>query len=115
MLFFSMSSGPLKPEIPKIHKAAGISEKQLMPSRGLPRQQADTSPQAVSIWRRIHPGGNRLIFDKIRLMDQELKQEFEKARAEIRFANRLNLNKTGVEIAVSKVWEESVDAHVGKC
>jgi len=110
-----MSSGPLKPEIPKINKAARISEKQMMPPRGLPRQQADTGPQAVYIWRRIHPRGNRLIFDKIRLIDEELKQEFEKARAEIRFANRVNLNKTGVEIAVSEMWEEKVDSYVGKC
>jgi hypothetical protein len=86
-----------------------------MSSDGLPSQQTDPARSAVYIWHHIAPRSNRLIRDKLLIEGHQLREDIKKTRAEIRFANRLNFNKTGVEITIARVWEQKVDEHAGKC
>lgn len=86
-----------------------------MPLDGLPSQQPDSAQQAVHIWQRIDPRKVRLIRDKLLLASQQLRKDIDKASAKIRFANRLNLNKNGVEMTVAQMWMQKVDDYAGRC
>jgi lambda repressor-like predicted transcriptional regulator len=67
------------------------------------------------IRQRIDPRNDQLIRQKLELAGSDLRKDIRQARTEIYFANRLNLNKTGIENAVGKMWEEKVDEYVKKC
>jgi hypothetical protein len=86
-----------------------------MPFDGLPSQQPDPARQAVHIRQRIDPRHDRLIRDKLRLANEQLRKDIKKTTAEIRFANRRNADEATVERAVSQMWEQKVDDHAGVC
>jgi lambda repressor-like predicted transcriptional regulator len=86
-----------------------------MPFDGLPKQQLEHARQAVYISQRINPRNDLLVRDKLRLATEQRRKGIKEATADIRFDNRSNLNETGVERAVSKMWEQKVDDYAGKC
>ena len=80
-----------------------------------PSGRQSASASTIYIWHRITPRNNRIIRDKLRIEGQQLREDIKNASAEIRIANRLNLNKSAVEIIIAQVWEQKVDEHAGKC
>jgi hypothetical protein len=56
-----------------------------------------------------------LIRDKLRKATLKLKQEIDRETNSIRFQNRLNLNKTGVDQQIAGMWAGKIQAHVEMC
>jgi hypothetical protein len=80
-------------------------ENQELLKAALPIRQGDRSLNATYVWERIDPRKSQLIQKKLRLAGTRLRKEIEKAKAEIRYANRLNLNESGVETSISGMWK----------
>src|SRR5882762_2806497 len=64
------------------------------------------SNEATYVWSRINPRHNRLLSDKVRIATRDACQEIEKESNEIRFANRLSLNRAGVDMQLLRMWSQ---------
>jgi hypothetical protein len=71
--------------------------------------------QPTYVWSRIDPRTNRLIRDKLRKATLKFKKEIDRETKVIRFRNRLNLNKTGVDEQIVGMWAGKIQAHVEMC
>ncbi len=56
-----------------------------------------------------------MISDKLRKATLVVREEIEKETQEIRFENRLNFNKSGVDQKILHMWEGKIKAHVEMC
>jgi hypothetical protein len=76
---------------------------------------SDPANQAVYIWSRIDPRRNRLIRDKLRRATLTIRKEIDREARRIRFENRLNSNKKGVDERILGMWARKIQAHAEMC
>jgi hypothetical protein len=81
-----------------------------MPWRNPLPSTSDLANQAVYVWSRIDPRRNRLIRDKFFLTTQDARREVEKESSRIFLANRANVNRTGVDFEILRMWAHKIDS-----
>jgi len=76
---------------------------------------SDPADQAAYIWSRIDPRRNHLIRDKLRRATLGVRKEIDRETQRIRFENRLNSNKRGVDEKILGMWAGKIQAHAEMC
>jgi hypothetical protein len=73
--------------------------------------QQNPAHQPVYVWSQIDPRRNKLVCDKLFLLNQDFRKLSEHQARKIRIEQRLNFNKVGVEQGIVREWTQMLNKH----